>query len=311
MSSPKYHKSATKDVRPFFDTATLEESLASTQIRLYEDQPFTDATSFTIEPQDVSRLALVLRPSITESTLSSVAISSSKLEIAVTAVNPFLKRTELVYRSLLKDDLPEDITVGSEVLERLGGGSNMTIEVALCLGTHQKREPGKPFMHGHWLSKKAFDLRPPKPTEDFDVEPLGDDGWKAMGYPAKTLYHVDYYAGFNEAVDKSRPIAKVRIHEDVYKKLGADNLPVMSRPIMAFLAAEIPCQLLAASLHEWKDAPAPEPRSPLEAFFKRLKRVEPTLTMPILSLWVGQPGMPLIRALLHADQESVRKVVEA
>lgn len=311
MSSSKYHKSATRDVRPFFEAATLEDSVAATQIRLYEDQPFTEAASFTIEAQDSGRLAIVLRPSITEAILASSAIARSKLVLAVTAVNPFLKRTELVHRTVLKDDVPGDIVVGSEVLERLGGGSNITIEVVLCLGTALKKEPGKPFMQGHWLSKKVFDLRPPKPTEDFDVEPIGDEGWKAMGYPAKTLYHVDYITGFNEAVDKSRPIAKVRIHEDVYKKLAADNLPAMSRPMMAFLAAEIPCQLLAASLSEWKEAAAPEPRSPLEAFFKRLQRVEPQLTMSSLSLWAGQPGMPRIRALLHADQESVRKVVEA
>lgn len=310
MSSPKYHKSATRDVRPFFETATLEESLAATQIRLYEDQPFTDASSFTIEAQDVSRLAIVLRPSITEATLASASIVRSKLLLAVTAANPFLKRTELVYRVSLKDDVPNEITVGSEVLERLGGGSNITIETVLCLATALKKEAGKPFLQGHWISKKTFDLRPPKPTEDFDVEPLGDEGWKAMNYPAKTLYHVDYYTGFNEPADKSRPIAKVRIHEDVHKKLAAENLPAMSRPMMAFLAAEIPCQLLAASFHEWKDATAPEPRSPLEAFFKRLKRVEPQLTMASLSSWAGQPGMPRIRALLHADQDSVRKIVE-
>lgn len=311
MSSPKYHKSATRDVRPFFETATLEESLAATHIRLYEDQPFTDASSFTIEAQDVSRLAIVLRPSVTEATLASASIPRSKLLLAVTAVNPFLKRTELVRSMALKDDIPSDIAIGSEVLERLGGGSNLTIETVLCLATALKKEAGKPFLQGHWLSKKVFDLRPPKPTEDFDVEPIGDDGWKSMGYPAKTLYHVDYYTGFNEPVDKSRPIAKVRIHEDVHKKLAADNLPAMSRPMMAFLAAEIPCQLLAASFNEWKDATAPEPRSPLEAFFKRIKRVEPQLTMTDLSLWAGQPGMPRIRALLHADQDSVRKIVEA
>lgn len=311
MSSPKYHKSATRDVRPFFETATLEESLAATQIRLFEDQPFTDASSFTIEAQDVSRLSILLRPSVTEATLASASIPRSKLLLAVTAANPFLKRTELVCSMSLKNETPGDITIGSEALERLGGGSNITIETVLCLATALKKEAGKPFLQGHWLSKKVFDLRPPKPTEDFDVEPLGDDGWKAMGYPAKTLYHVDYYTGFNEPVDKSRPIAKVRIHEDVHKKLAAENLPAMSRPVMAFLAAEIPCQLLAASLNEWKDATAPEPRSPLEAFFKRLKRAEPQLTMTDLSLWAGQPGMPRIRALLHADQDSVRKIVEA
>ncbi|GAA5003678.1 hypothetical protein FNZ56_07805 [Pseudoluteimonas lycopersici] len=311
MSTPKYHKTATKDVRPFFEVATLEESLKSAQIRLYEDQPFTDVASFTIESQDATRLAIVVRPGITEATLASAGIARSKLVVAVTAVNPFLKRTELVHRMLLKDDVPGDVAIGSEVLERLGGGSNMTIEVVLCLATDLKKEAGKPFMQGHWLSKKSFELRPPKPTEDFDVEPMGDEGWKAMGFPPKTLYHVDYYTGFNEPVDKSRPIAKVRIHEDVHKKLAVENLPAMSRPIMAFLAAEIPCQLLAASLTEWKDAAAPEPRSPLDAFFKRLKRIEPQLTMTDLTNWAGEPGMPRIRALLHSDQESVRKVVEA
>src|SRR5690606_10619288 len=135
-------------------------------------------------------------------------VPRSKLVLAVTAANSFLKRTELVYRFVLKDDVPGDIVVGSEVLERIGGGSNVTVDVALCLASPLQKEAGNPFMQGHCISKKTFELRPPKPTEDFDVEPMGDEGWKAMGYPPKTLYHVDYYSGFNEPVEKSRPIAK-------------------------------------------------------------------------------------------------------
>jgi hypothetical protein len=200
--------------------------------------------------------------------------------------------------------------VESEVIERLGGGSNITIEVALCLAEASKRQPGKPFMAGHWVSKKAFELRGPKLSDEFDVEATDDDGWKAMGYPAKTLYHVDYYSGVNEPAQRDRPIARIRIHADVYKKLASDAVPKLSRPIMAFLAAEIPCQILAASLPEWKDEQQPEARSPLSAFLKRINRVQPCSLGELRDL-VVDPGMRKLRAILHADQETVRRVAEA
>jgi hypothetical protein len=311
VSSSKYRKSATKDVRPFFEVAKLEECLHDAKIRLFEGQDFTAESAFTIEEQDVLRLSVAVRTNITEAVLASASIPRAKLVLAVTAVNPFLKRTVLVQRASLKNEVPGDISIGSEVLEQLGGGSLMTVEVALCLAAAIKKEPGKPFMQGHWLSKKTFDLRPPKPTEDFDVEATDDLTWKLLGFPPKTLYHVEYYTGFNEPANKAQPIAKVRIHSDVHKKLAADNLSKMARPMMAFLAAEIPCQLIAASLGEWKDAEAPEQRSPLEAFLKRLKRLDPGCTLADLRRMAETPGMPRLRALLHADQESVRKVVEA
>jgi hypothetical protein len=307
--NPKYHKSASKDVRPFFEAATLEEAIEGAQIRLFENQPFTDATSFVIEEQEVPRLALVVKPNLSEATLAGGSITRSKLALAVTAVNPFLKKTVLVGRFSLAKAAPDEIVVGAEVLERLGGGSNITIEVALCLATALAKEVGKPFMQGHWLSKKSFDLRPPKPAEDFGVDSMDDAGWKAMGFPPKTLYYVDYYGGVNEQASKDRPIAKVFVHSDVFKKLAADNLPKMTRPMMAFLAAEIPCQILAVSYSEWKEAEEVESRSPLSAFLKRINRVQPC-TLQQLKQLVDQPGMPKLKAILHADQQSVRQVAE-
>mgnify|MGYP000926501803 CR=1 FL=1 len=310
MTNAKYHKSASKDVRPFFEAATLEEALDGAQIRLFENQPFTDATSFIVEEQEVSRLLLRVKPSLNEATLAAGSISRSKLVLAITVVNPFLKKTELVHKASLAKASLDEIAIGAEVLERLGGGSNITVEVVLCLAAALNREAGKPFMHGHWLSKKTFDLRPPKPAEDFGVEPMEDAGWKAMGYPPKTLYHVEYFGYVNETANKDRPIAKVYVHSDVYKKLAADNLPKVSRPMMAFLAAEIPCQILAASFDDWRNAETIEPRSPLSAFLKRIDKIQPCNLQQLKQL-VSQPGMPKLRAILHTDQQSVRQVAEA
>src|SRR5690606_19842866 len=131
MSNNNYHKSATKDIRPFFATATLEEAVDGAQIRLFEDHPFTDAAAFTIEEQEVPRLAIAIRPNISEATLAGGAISRSKLVLAISAVNPFLKKTVLVQKVSLSKEAPTEVVVGAEVLERLGGGANITIEVAL------------------------------------------------------------------------------------------------------------------------------------------------------------------------------------
>ena len=310
MSGAKYKKSATRDIRPFFGAASLEQALDAAQIRLFEDQPFTDATTFTVEEQDAAKLSIALRPNLTEALLASGAIARGKLVLAITAYNPFLKRTVLIHKAALSGHAPDEIAIGPETLERLGGGARMTVEVALCLAIEMPKQPGSPFLQGHWISKKSFDLRPPTIAEDFGIDPMDDAGWKAMGMPAKTLYFVQYYSGVNEPVSKDRPMAKVLIHEDVYKKLSNDTNLKMAKPLMAFLAAEIPCQILAASVSEWKDAEAPETRSPLQAFLKRINRVEPC-TLAQLRGYVDQPGMPRLRALLHSDQGSVRQVAEA
>lgn len=309
MTTAKYHKSASKDVRPFFSEVTLEEAIDGAQIRLFENQPFTDSTAFIVEDQEIGRLAVTIRPNLSEATLAGGSIGRSKLVLAVTAVNPFLKKVILVEKVSLDKPAPDEIHIDAEVLERLGGGSNVTIEVVLCLAKSQAKEVGKAFMQGHWLSKKSFDLRPPKPAEDFGVDEMDDAGWKAMGFPPKTLYYVEYFGYISEAANKERPIAKVYVHSDVYKKLAADNLPKVGRTVMSFLAAEIPCQILASSYEEWKDAEQIEIRSPLAAFLKRIDKVQPC-TLQQLKQLVSQPGMPKLRAILHTDQQSVRQVAE-
>lgn len=309
MSAPNYHKSATKDVRPFFGVAALEHALDGALIRLYEGQPFEGGSSFVVEERDLPKLSIAVRPNLASGTLASGGIPLAELALAVIASNPFLKRTVVVYREGLAAGLPDDITVGAEALDRLGGGGNLRIEVALCLGTTAKREPGRPFLAGHWLAKRSFDLRVPKAVEDFDIDALEDADWVRLGYPPKTLYQVEYFGGVNEPVSKERPLVKVRVHADVHKKLASETQAKAARPLLAFLAAEIPCQILASSFADWKDAESVELKSPLSSFLKRINKVHPCSLAELREL-VQEQGMPKLRAILHADQECVRRIGE-
>lgn len=309
MNKVNWHKSAARDVRPFFGAATLEGSLEASEIRLFEDSPFSVETSFVVEPQDAERLCLSIRPNLNAAGLASGSIKKGDLVLAVAAAQPFMKKTCLVATVPMTGRLPEEIPIGDEILAQLGGGSNINVHVALCLSKRLPKKPGSPFLFGHWVSKKSFGLRPPKLAEDFDIVPTDDDGWKQLGLPPKTLYLVDYFGGVNEPTSKDKQMAKVRVHADVYKKLTVESNQRLAKPIMATLAAEISCQILAASFSEWEHDEEVVPQSPLSAFLKRINRVQPCALDELRKL-VKQAGMPKLRALLHADQQSVRSIAE-
>jgi hypothetical protein len=309
VSNVNWRKSAARDVRPFFGVATLESSLHSAQIRLFENADFSDATAYLVEPQDLPKLAIAVRANLNVAGLASATVRKGDLVLAVTAAQPFLKKTCVITRLALNAHVPDEIEVGSEILEQLGGGSNLVIEIALCLSKRLPKKPGSPYLQGHWLSKKSFDLRAPKPADEFEIQPMSDDDWKKLGWPAKTLYSVDYLGGFNEQVAKGQALAKVRIHEDIHKKLTLESNQRLAKPIMASLAAEMIRDVVVASLDDWVTAQDVTPNSPLSAFLKRISRVQPC-TFEELKALATRPGMQQLTAILHAEQQSVRAIAE-
>lgn len=308
MSNITWRKSATKDVRPFFGTATLEKSVESAEIRLYEDGPFMVDTAHAVEPSEAQVLKIVIRPNLVLP--PEMPMDVSDLVLAISAAQPFMKKTVTVANINASGKVPDEIPVGSDVIDKLGGGSNVIIEVALCLGKALAKKPGSPFLLGHWLSKKSFAIKAPKLAEDFPIQPMTDEEWKQIGYPAKTLYSVHYIGGFNEPASKDGHIAKVRIHADVHKKLTLESAQRLAKPMMASLAAEITGHIILASLSEWGDVAEATPNSPLSAFLKRLARIDPAFTFDKLKKCAKEPGIPYIKALLHTDQQSVRSIAE-
>jgi len=305
-----WRKSAAKDVRPFFGAASLESSLDQVEIQLYEDGTFHDDTSLVIEPTDVHKLQPVVRLNFNPAALSFDGVKREHLILVVTAVQTFLKKTCVVATFPVSAEIPEVVQIKEDVLAKLGGGSNIDVEVVLCLGKRLEKQAGSPFLHGHWLSKKSFALRPPKLAEEFDLESTDDETFTKLGYPAKTLYLVEYFGGINEPVSKDRQTARVRVHSDIYRTLANESKQKLARPILIGLAAEIACQMLATSISDWENSDEVVPASPLSAFLKKLNRVQPT-SLDDLKAMAKQPGMPKLRAILHADQGSVRSIAEA
>ena len=309
MSKITWRKSASKDVRPFFGAATLESSTDAAEIRLFEDGEYSADTNFVVEASDGNQLALAIRPNLDAATLLTDSIKRGDLVMAISIVQPFLKKTIVIGQFSVSKALPEEILIDSDVLDQLGGGANVVVEVALCLAKKLTRKPGSPFLLGHWLSKKSFSLRVPKPVEVFNVIPMSDKDWEAMGWPAKTMYSVDYIGGFNDPAAKDRPLANVRVHSDVHRKLTLESSQRLAKPIEASLAAEITAQIIASSLPEWQDADDVVPLSPLSAFMKRLEDVQKTSFAELKKL-ATQPGMPKLKALLHASEQTVRFIKE-
>lgn len=309
MNEVTWRKSAARDVRPFFGTADFDTALENAQISLEESGAFSSETSYVVDDVGAGRLAPTIRFNFDPNGFAYESLKKTDLLMVVTVTQPFMKRVDVVDTFKIDKSLPAEVAVDPDLLKRLGGGSNIDIEIALFLSKHLPRRPGTPFLSGHWLSKKRFSIRPPKPIEEFDVEETDDATFVKLGYPPKTLYCVEYLGGFNEPVDKEKKCARVRVHSDIYKKLTATSSQRLSRPVLTMMAAEIACSSIAASYDDWKDADVAEPKSPLAALVKRLSRTA-AYTLTDLKAMVAQPGMPKLRALLHADQASVRAIVE-
>jgi hypothetical protein len=309
VSKITWRKSASKDVRPFFGAATLENCVDAAEIRLFEDGDFSGETNFVVEPADTTRLLMAVKPKVDASSLSSELIKKNDLVLAVTVVQPFLKKTLLVGQYPASKSLPEEIPIGTEILEQLGGGTNAIVEVALCLSKKLAKKPGSPFLLGHWLSKKSFSLRVPKPVEVFNIIPMSDQDWLDRGWPAKTMYTVEYLGGFNEPAAKDRQLATVRVHSDIHRKLTLESSQRLAKPIEAILAAEITAQIIASSLPEWETADEVVAHSPLSAVLKRFDSVQKMSFQEFKQLAL-LPGMPKLKALLHAQEQTVRFIKE-
>ncbi|MEI6761939.1 MAG: hypothetical protein WCO22_15975 [Betaproteobacteria bacterium] len=311
MSTEKvtWRKSAVRDVRPFFGAIALANILDNAELRLFAEGAFSADTTFMIEGSEREQLALALRLNF-EASVDYGTIKKNDLVLAVTAVQTFLKKTYVIATLPISKPLPPDLEIPDEVLAQLGGGGNIDVAVALCLGKGLDKRPGAPFLLGHWLAKKTFTLRMPQSAEEFDIESTDDDMWIKLGYPAKTLYAVDYLGGMNEPVHKDSWTAKVRVHADIYKKLTAESNQKVARPVLGSMAAEIACQMLTASFQDWENADEVVAQSPLSALIKRIHRVQPC-DLEKLKKLVREPGQSKLRAILHVDQQCVRAIVEA
>jgi hypothetical protein len=305
-----WSKSESRDVRPFFDVESLATAMDSAAIKLHETMAYTSERAFVLSEQDSRRLEISVRHGLdVRSVAACKALKLADVSIVAIVGNPFLKRTRVVERHSLAGTVPDEISIGPEVVEALGGPSNLVLNVCLCLDRELKKAVGRPYFPGHWLSRTTFTIRSARIAEQFDVEPLDDEGWKARSLPPKTLYYVEYLGPINEAPVPNQQVAKVYLHADVYRQMAAESDPRKSRAIQSMLAAEIVCQILHASLAEWANISAPAERSPLAVVLKRINKNYKCSLMELRKLVEGQ-GMQRLRAVLQNDQEIVRAIVE-
>jgi hypothetical protein len=263
-----WHRTEPRDVRPFFETVKAENALADTGIRLFaNDDTFFDP-SFDLDEIDFQKLEPVVYITMVDPTLwMPDGLSANDLELVLIARHSFLKRSEVVSRHSLAGIIPSEIPIESDMLERLGGGRNLQITLALCLAIDREPVPGTPFVPGHWLARKAFLLRSRTMPALFDLQTRTDEAWKAAGFPAKTFFAVDYAGGIAGEMEDGSSVATVYVHIDAHNKMI--NSPI-GDALQPMLAAEIILTIMLISFADWKDLELIDPASPLATLAKQL-----------------------------------------
>ena len=111
------------------------------EIRLFEDARFSPDPSFVVEPSDVEKLAISIRLNLNQKLIFET-VKKGDFVLAVTAVQPFLKKTRVVGTFPMDEDIPGEIAIGDEVLADATGTEKfpceddtwITAEAVLALG---------------------------------------------------------------------------------------------------------------------------------------------------------------------------------
>ena len=310
MTKIIWAKTETRQVRPFFSLSELESCLDGAEIQLFEGQGFSSGEAFVLPQDDLAKVAPALRPNLVVPDLRRLGFGHSDLSLLVCLVGPHLKKTEVLLKLSLSEQLPDVISVDQDKVLSIGGADGMQVKLGVCLNRELPQVVGRPFHAGHWVAKKTFRISPAKESNQFEVRPRTDAEWLLSGYPEKTLFSVEYTAGMNEPASKDSSIAQVWIHSSVFNRMALDPDSKKNRAFMAMMSSEITIQLLLQSYQDWKDAPSVTPNSPLSAVIKQLGSPG-KFEFTRLKQLVEDPGQPKLRALIQNQQLTVRSLMEA
>jgi hypothetical protein len=299
----EWHRSEPREVRPFFAAQQAETSLEQSGIRLVNEGDITKETHFELDDADLRKLELVLYPAVVNPHVwMPEGLSGGDLDLIVVGRQPLLKRTEIIGRFRLDQPLPEEIKVAPELLKSLGGGRNTQITLAIVLADDRPPNPGSPFVRGHWLARKTFALRTRSTPVLFDIRTRTEDEWVANGYPANTLYTVDYTAGIESPPEEGvTSVAIVYFHADAQNRLAHSKLGDAVQPL---IAAEIVTNILQQSVGDWEKLQEPPKGSALDTLLKQLRKVSPVTVTELAAMIRTKPSK--VRAIIQSRLDVMR-----
>jgi hypothetical protein len=291
----QWHRSEPRDVRPFY-RIDAEQALDETTIRLFDDGDELGDEGFDLDEIDFQKLAPTIFPRVADpATWLPEDFSESDFDLVVIARHSTLKRSEILHRQSLADPVVAEVSVGNSLVQALAGGRNAQFITAICLAEDRKVQPGAPYVVGHWIARKAVAVRPRTNPTLFDLRTRSDEEWLAAGYPAKSLYAVDYGGGIEiEADEDAASVATVYIHEDAYNRMTSSPLGEQLQPL---LGAEIITTILQLSFKEWSKLDGAPQGSPLARFHEEFNKSGQTSFEQLKDLVSNQA--PKLRAVLQ------------
>jgi hypothetical protein len=215
-----WHRQEPREVRPFFMSVKAEDALQNSRIRLFADGQTSIEPSYELDDIDFKRLALQIEPIVANpKEWLPDGIKTKDLKLVLIGRHSFLKRSDQLFEFAMDSGPVPVWDIEPDLLSRFGGGKNFQITLALCLSADRQWKPGAPFVQGHWISQKTFTLRSRAVPSLFDVRPRNDEDWVRAGFPAKTLFAVEYNGGIEVEPEEDSSVATVHIHADAHNKL--------------------------------------------------------------------------------------------
>jgi hypothetical protein len=289
-----WRRSEPKTLRPFFAIQTVEATTHNATIIIAKGATAVEDEVIDVDEIDLRQLQIAILPNIVPSDgWLPAGFAKDELGLVIFGRSSFLKNSIVIGSHSLDGRIPEQIVVPADVLQRLGGGRELRLTVALVLAVDKEPQAGLPFSMGHWLSSKTFHLRERKLQTMFDVKTRTSEEWVEANYPAKTLYSVVYIGGIDSAGGETGPIADVHIHVDAYNRMAGEKVGEILEPM---LSVEMIAQVLEQSLPDWQDYDEAPAGSPLLNLTKKITSAD-------------NPSLDKLKKIIR-DQSRLRAILQ-
>ena len=268
-----WRRQETRLVRPFSQTARLDQCLKGTTFRLRESDIPSQEEAWILGDTTISELAPQLCVVLDRAAFQGLPhLAMDNFRLLITVDDHQLLRSEAIYSAPLAQTPGEPITFEADTVQRFSWMGRVDVSVAVVLASDAPPFPGLPFLQGHWVAKKTFAVRPEAEGRLFPLIPVpGSEFVKRWDLPSDTLVHAEVFGDLDVPVGESAKNINVFIHEDVHRVLLNSEASAAAKVLMRVLVAEINAQVLERALSEF-DGDAPPDGTLLAALIARVKK---------------------------------------
>jgi hypothetical protein len=295
-----------RTVRPF---KFSNEILANVQFRINDIEDYSDIESICISDINLDAINPSFKLHINEKEIEeTLDLSIKDLNLIVSINDSVVKRIDLIFNeNLEKLNLDSDdnyvIEIPPSEVIKYSWSNKTKITIALVLNESKETRLGKPYLKGHWLSRKDFSLVHTVNAPKFNFQVIKPEQFKDMGLPSDTCYYISINGDdLNMPREEFQEVIKVYISEPINNFLAKNDSNPHGKTLSHIIAYDLAATILSYGFSNLPEDHEIQENSILHAAAFNLSK-EVGKDIREIKAWAKEPGATKLRSVYQSQMK--------